>query len=340
MLLSHSNWLERILRRLSDAVLFAINNGKLQCKFIPYMLRDLAKLDTRPACLTEIAYEWCSLICENHQNLKNPESVLLVSLEVGFRHLDFQSRYINPILTHTEHHRKLVDVVFKSQDNEVIADLLHAWTAESGLHSPARTLLGLCAEHLVSLHNLVPFSSKLRRLVIRSIELIGHSGFEGVGVDGFVGLLNHLRVAPEDMDKRTHWGGILLDTIETPEGAQHLSCWYWELLVEFALQLSRTLHDGLVYNPRTIALLIETQEWSKLECWVGAVWMVWPPEAGATTEEELGHSMQLLFHQRPGAVRKLEEWMEQWSEKTNGDIPESFHRICRQAQETARRGEP
>jgi hypothetical protein len=304
------------------------------------MLRDLTKLDTRPACLTEIAYEWCSVICKNHQNLKNPESVLFVCLEVGFRHLDFQSKYINPILTHTEHHQKLADVVFKSQDSEVIADLLHGWTAESGLHEPAHKLLGLCAENLVGLHNLVPFSSRLRRLVVRSIEFIGYSGFEGVGVDRFVGLLNHLRVAPEDMDKRTRWGGILLDTIKTSEGAQHLSYWYWEILVKLALQLSRTLHDGLVYNPRTMALLIEAQEWSKLECWVGAVWMVWPPEGGATTEEELGHSMRLLFRQQPDAVPKLEEWMERWSEKTSGDIPESFHRICRQAQEAAKRDEP
>ena len=259
MSLSRSDWLERILRRLSDAVLFAITNGKPQDKFIPCVLRDLAKLDTRPACLTEIAYEWCSVICENYQNLGNPESVL-VFLEVGFRHLDFQSRYINLFLTHTEDHRKLADVVFKSQDSEVISDPLHAWTAETDSQELAYTLLGLCAEHLVGYRNLVPFSSKLRRLVIRCIEFIGFSGFEAVGMDRFVELLNHLHVAPEDMDTRTLWGRILLDTIKTSEGAQHISYWYWELLVKFALQPSWTLHDGLIYNPWTMALLIETQE--------------------------------------------------------------------------------
>lgn len=61
--------------------------------------------------------------------------------------------------------------------------------------------------------------------------------------------------------------------------------------------------------------------------------MVWPPEAGAATEEELGHSMRLLFRQRPGAVWKLEEWMERW---TSGGIPESFHRICKLTREAAK----
>jgi hypothetical protein len=36
-------------------------------------------------------------------------------------------------ITHTEHHRGLVDVVFESQESEAIADLLHAWTMKSGL---------------------------------------------------------------------------------------------------------------------------------------------------------------------------------------------------------------
>jgi hypothetical protein len=112
----------------------------------------------------------------------------------------FSAKYIEAVLTHTEHHRGLVDVVFQSQESEVIADLLHAWTTESMSHDPAYTLLGFCAEHLVGLHDLVPFSPRLRRLVIRSVELIGYKGFEGVGVERFIGLLNHLHVTVEDMD--------------------------------------------------------------------------------------------------------------------------------------------
>jgi len=69
----------------------------------------------------------------------------------------------------------MVDVAFKSQKSEVIADLLHAWTLGYSLYIP----LGTCTEYLVCLHDLVPFSSRLRRLVTRSVELISREGFEG-----------------------------------------------------------------------------------------------------------------------------------------------------------------
>jgi hypothetical protein len=243
------------------------------------------------------------------------------------------------VLTHTEHHRWLVDVVFKSQESEVIADLLHAWTAETESHGPADTLLGLCAGHLVGLHNLVPFSSRLRRFVIYSVELIGYKGFKRVGVERFVGLLNHLRVTVEDMDYDIKWGELLLETLQTSEGAQHLSNWYWELLVELQLR-SRPLQDTFFYRPQIAMFLVEAQEWSKLECWMATIWMVWPPEVGGITEEDLGRSMLLLFQQRPGAFQKLEQWMERWSQETGKDTPESFQRICRQAREAVRLDAP
>ena len=62
-------------------------------------------------------------------------------------------------------------------------------------------------------------------------------------------------------------------------------------------------------------------------------WMVWPPGAGGITEEDLDRLMLSLFRQRPGAFRKLEQWMERWSQSNNKDIPESFQQICKQAQE-------
>ena len=35
---------------------------------------------------------------------------------------------VKAVIAHTKHHRGLVGVVFKSQESEVIAGLLHAWT--------------------------------------------------------------------------------------------------------------------------------------------------------------------------------------------------------------------
>jgi len=326
-----SDHMEQILRRLSGLIRSAIS---AQREVIPYVLRDLIELETRPMCLTEIAYDWCSVICEKSQSPGDWESLLLASLEIGFRHLDPREPYAVPTLAHTEHHPKMVDIVFKSQKSEAIADLLHAWTTSRTL---ALALLGTCTEHLVCLHSLMPFSSRLRQFVLHSVELIGYEGFEGVGVERFVGLLNHLHVTVQDINRLCPWARLLLGTLQTSEGTQLLSHWYWELLVELGVLYSPWLVDNITYNPQIMTFLTEAQEWSKLEYWMGAVWLLWPPEADGIREEDLGRSILLLFRQRPGAFQKLEQWMERWSQTNNMNIPESFQRICKQAQEAAQR---
>jgi len=88
--------MEPILDQLSKAVLSAVSGGPTQRKLIPYMLHKLVKLENCPEYLTRIVYEWCSIICENHQSLEDWESLLLVCLEIGFRRLDFQYRLWKP----------------------------------------------------------------------------------------------------------------------------------------------------------------------------------------------------------------------------------------------------
>jgi hypothetical protein len=66
--------------------------------------------------------------------------------------------------------------------------------------------------------------------------------------------------------------------------------------VELAILKSRKLRDdNPVYNPQIMASLAEAQEWDKLGRWMGAVWTIWPPGAGRTTEEDLEYLMILLF---------------------------------------------
>jgi len=353
-LLFASDRLERILHRLSETIVSVIDTTQSQFTLILYVLRDLVMLENRPRCLTEMAYKWYSVICENRRRLEDWESLLPISLEIGFRHLDPWRMYIRAELTHTWHHQGLVDIVFGIGGGEEIADLLHAWTAEGLSHGPAHILLSACTSHLVGLHNLVPFSSRLRRLVIRSVEdigykeseevgverYIGYKEFEGVGVERFIGLLNYLHVTVEDMDSRSNWANLLLDTLQSPEGPQHLSYWYWELLVELISEPPLRIVGDVVYNPQTVTLLTEGQEWEKLECWMGIVWMVWPPGAGWTTEEDLGRTMLSLFRQRPGAAQKLEQWVERHSQKYAVEMPESFRRVCEQAHEAAQRDTP
>jgi len=332
--------MDPILSRLSEAVPSAINGTPTQQGFIPHVLRDLVKLENRPDGLTEVAYQWCSVISENRERLQDWENLLLLCLEIGFRHLDPQRQSIKATLTHTEHHRGLADIVFKSQESEAVADLLCAWTSETKYPKPAYALLDPCAGHLVDLHNLVPFSPRLRRFAIYSIGFIGYKKFEEVGVERFTGLLDYLRVKVEDISVGYVWARLLFDTIQSSEGIKHLSDLYWELLVELLVSLSSNRQLEITYNPQTTRFLTEAQEWGKLECWIGTVWMPCPPEADGATEEDLGRSMGFLFRQRPGALQKLEQWMERWSQRPGNHIPDAFQRLCGQAYEAAQRDAP
>ena len=71
-----SDRLEHILHQLSDAIVSTINTAHSQRELIPYVLRDLANLENRPGYLTEMAHEWCSVICNNRQGFEDWENLL------------------------------------------------------------------------------------------------------------------------------------------------------------------------------------------------------------------------------------------------------------------------
>jgi len=228
----------------------------------------------------------------------------------------------------------MTNIVFSSRDGEAIIDLLCAWTSRSDSHIPYPQL-GICAEHLISLDYLHPFSPRLRLHIIYAIELIGYQQFEQVGVEEFFRLLDDLQVCAKDMDYSVGWVRLLLDTITSPRGIQYLSYSYWELLLELVAYHSDEL-GGVTYIPHIMSSLEDAKEWDKLKCWIAIVWLVWPPEGGKTTEEDLEHVMLLLFHQKPGALQKLEEQMEKWSEKWAWiEVPELFQQICKWAHNEA-----
>ena len=279
-----------------------------------------------------MAYEWCSVVCKNYSSLEGGKDLLLLSLEIGFRHLNPKYTWIDAKLTHTEHHLQLAEIVFESDNGEAIADLLQVWTSVGDSHTPY-TSLKICAKYLIGLHHLHPFSSRLRQLIMHAILLIGYQEFKQVGVKGFTELLNDLQVHIEDVNDRVGWVRLLLDTVQSSEGIQNLSPPYWELLVMLAVSHSWALEDN-TYSPHPMISLKEAEEWDKLECWIGVVWMSWPPEWGETTKEDLGPVTLSLFHQQPGAVQKLEKWMEQWADGQR-QIPESFQQIYKQAHDEA-----
>jgi len=193
------------------------------------------------------------MICEKLQSWKN---FLLLALESGFRHLDPQRQWLTVKLTHTGHHQELLNVVFESEaSSEAVTNLLYAWATRGYSEEPARALLGICSGHLVGLHNLAPSSSRLRRLVIRSVRLVGYWGFKDVGMGRFIKLSNHLRVGVEDMDYKPDWMQLLLDTIQRPKGARHLSDESWELLVELMISEESLWLGRVTYNPQVVPSL-------------------------------------------------------------------------------------
>jgi len=277
-----------------------------------------------------MAYGWCSLICENYSTQYGGTKLLLLSLEAGFRHISIEGRWMESKLIHTEHHQKLASIVFSSRDGEAIADLLCAWTSWSNSHEPY-PLLGICAEYLIGLHHLYPFSSRLRSHIINAIGLIGHQQFEQVEAEEFVRLLSNLDAYAGDQFGGCGWIRLRLDAIKSSKGIQHLSHSDWKWLVGCAAYWSDELETS-TYSPDTMVFLVDAKEWDKLKCWVTIVWLVWPPEGGKTTEEDLENVMFSLFHQQPGALQELEEKMEKWSKQWDWiRIPESFERICKKA---------
>ena len=333
-LLFLSGHFNQILSQFSKAMVSAINTSHPQCELLKDTLTSLCDLENKTPHLTELAYEWCSVICRNYSSLRYGKDLLLLSLQIGFSHLDPKRYQIDAKLTHTEHHKGMAAIIFDSGDQEAIADLLNAWTSRSSSHGPF-TSLHICIDHLIGLHRWT-LSPRLRQFIIYTIQLIGYQPFEVAGVEGFIGLLNSLQVHVEDINSRLQWTRLLLNTIQSSEGAQHLSLQYWELLGQLVVSCSQYLGDN-PYNPNTITSLKEVEEWDKLKYWVGTIWMVWPPEGGKTTEKDLEHVMLLLFHQQPGAVQEIKEQMKQWSGWPFwNNIPLSFQQICRQVEIEAR----
>ena len=281
-----------------------------------------------------MVYELCSLVCKNYSALKYQKSTLLLSLEIGFRHLNPKAKQIEAELIHTEHHQKLAEVVFDEGDSEAIADLLCAWTSHSGSHQPYPSLQK-CVKHLIGLHHSYQSSARLRQCVIVTIGHIGYELFEQAGVVGLAGFLNNLQICEDDMGYRREWLETLLDTIQCSAEPQYLSYPCWELLLEHATYWSD--EPGLrSYNPHVTVALAGSKEWDKLRCWIGVVWMMWPPGGGVTTEEELKHVMLSLSHQKPDAIQELEKQIEKLDKEWSWvKIPESFQQICKQAYDNA-----
>ena len=321
----------QVLRQVSGAITSALKTSHPNRELIPGVLQILTRLENRPSP-TEEACDWCAMIWENRQDYEDWEALLFLSLEVGFRNLRPPSLFSSVDSTLSEYPQELIDTVLKSNDGEAVTDLIYA----SFLVDRSRQLaLRICANYIVDLTRGAsePFSPRLRGIFSRCVESGRLVALAGMGEEGFVELLNRLHVGIRDMELpfgHNQWVRVLLKITQSPGGARRLAIQHWELLAELAtFRWSRSA----AYSPDVTASLLEAEEWDKLECWMGFVWMACPQGPGDVAED-LERTTALLFHQRPGAIQKLTHWMERWSKERKVDVPESFQQICKQARDS------
>ena len=294
-------------------------------------------MENHPDYLTDMAYEWCSVISDAYQSLVEGQRLLFLSLEVGFRHLDPQHLPICRSVQH--HHHKLIDITFGSRDSEAIADLFLVLSTIDQTCELCRSPDDW-VKYLEYLHNLQPFSSRLQKNLIHYISCVNHREFKGVGPQAFLTLLKDLHVGVGDVVEGYEicWVELLLDTIQSPEATQHLPYHYWELLVELSILKSRWLQlpDQYILSAQVMVSLEDAQEWDKLECWIGVVWINWPPENvdttgdsratkdGGVTGRGLEDVMLSLFHHQPGSIQRLQKLMV----RCRFYVPMLFEQIC------------
>ena len=320
--------MEKVLERLSAAVLAAIPPSDPHHSSLPYLLNGLADWEYRPACLARMAYHWCTIICEEIEDDDQCVHLIYLALRVGFRHLppDFVRFGIDYV--HADHQR-MVDLVFKCEDYETIADALCAWT--SPMDGDQRSsLLGPCVEYLVKLADRdVEFPSRLRRVVIRAVDLIGLRDFEWAGMEAFVGLLNRLEVGIDDIGNATDsWASLLLGVIGSEIGRELLSLEYWKLLVRLVGSLSDESRSVL-WNMEIIGSLEAGSQWEKLAFWLGSLWITPPPEGDSPPIDEIVRATATLFEQDPAAVRKLERLVQGSEGASLGRVyADEFRRVC------------
>ena len=294
--------IEQVTSQLSQAIITAIPTSHPRHPLLQTMFRRLAKWDTRPDDLRARAYTWCSVICEKCQDLKYGKDLLFLSLEIGFRGLDFKSYHENIVLVHTDHHKCMVDIIFNSGDGEIIGDFLCACNA---FHS-SLIMRNLCAKYLIRLQHLASISPRLRLLIIHSVVFTEIQQLKQIGLEEFSMLLDHLNIRLDDLISPAARLKFFIHVIQSPEGRRTLHQRYLEMMVEIAIT-GAELEDRIDGLP-VMTLLEGEEEWDILEYWVGLVWVVHRPRTNRISQD-LGRVTLSLFRQRPSAVQKLERWL-------------------------------
>ena len=138
------------------------------------------------------------------------------------------------------------------------------------------------------------------------------------------------------MHNPPQWVKLLLDAIQSPMGTQNVPHPYWKLLVEVVALMPRLVRN-VACSPNIMTSLEAAKEWDKLECWMGVFWISWLLKGGTKGKrkaEDLRCTTLSLFHHQPGAIQKLEKWIEKGASRAKYQS-KSFQQVCEQAHSEA-----
>lgn len=231
-------------------------------------------------------------------------NLLFTTLEVGFR-LARPGHWPAVHLNHTSHHDQMFETAFSSDDDEVIADAVCVWIADSD-----RTPAGSLARYFVKrVERTAPFSPKLRQMGIHAIRRTWPSELAVSGLET-VRLLNGFDVDVDDVEEKYNWVNLLVGVIRSPMGFENLSSHYWRLLDKLA---STTLVVGNFSSRdmEVMKLLEEAEDWEKLEAWMVVVWTFLPFLDSPAFESVEGierMTFKLVFR-RPPALQRFEAYV-------------------------------
>jgi hypothetical protein len=311
------------------------------------LLEDLLAWGNRPTYLIPMAYQWCSAISEKIREhggyeltseglprLQYPNHyvhLLSKSLAIAFRHIGSNSIRPPIRLSHTHHHEWMLDAIFTTENDDLIADAVYVWIVDLEVTPP-----GSCTRRLLRLTERgQPFSPRLRSTIMLAVEELHYSELEGAGLE-FVRLLNNLKVGVDDIGGE-NWRGVELVTtaLRSPIGQRYLSSHYWLLL----WNLISVGQPNWSYNPKkdveVMKSLEEAQDWDKLETWIFFIWRTDSPIT--TWNEDIERATLTLFQQRPSAIPRFKALYEKRTQgiprrSTPSSLCEDvFRRVCDQA---------
>jgi hypothetical protein len=341
MILSH------LSQRIVD-IIVSLQHGSDQAWSLISVLTDLEAWKNRPEYLIPMAYRWCSAISKKIRECRGDEPssedlsfsdyddhyriILSFSLAVAFSHIDSKHVFLPGHLSHTPHDEWMLDIIFTRGDDDAIAHAVYV-----GIVDPCATPSGSCTRRLLKLTERGrPFSPRLRRTILHFIQRWGIYELEAAEPE-FVYLLNNLEVIVDKADDAgSKWIDLLICVLLTPMGQGHLSSHYWLLLGDLILASPKTL-PAKVGQTELMKSLEEAQDWEKLETWMLVVWCSnFGFGFGPIPVQDIEQATLTLFRQRPSAIPKLENLLEDRTDWTFSPPIFTTHkdvlrRVCNEA---------